>query len=262
MGLWLWKVSFIPHLLLPEVNWKERCNWERPSFLHKVKDQQNVSKPDSNTQRKGNPSWPSEAVNTQCPRGCEGLAVHRPVMIWCNKQGCNEQILCPEAPSRLGICDTCYCIFPSCCDLAYSALNMECLAHGLQARCDPSEVITELREHFQSVRQDLASLTNIFISGQSAGWRLSDLLGFSREEIGSLPLHWPMAFLALLAAASGGLQHRQDGEWAPEARTSQSELLYFTSINLSFQSPSVHMLRSKGNKFKVFLKSTCVLPYF
>ena len=114
--------------------------------------------------------------------------MHRPVMIPCNKQGCNEQIPCPEAPSRLGICDPRYYIFPSCCDLAYSALNMECLAHGLQARCDPSKVITELREHFQSVRQDLASLTNIFISGQSAGWRLSGLLGFSREEIGSLPL--------------------------------------------------------------------------
>lgn len=256
MGLWLWKVSSIPYLLLPGVNWKERCNWERPAFLHKKKDQQNVSKPDSNIQRKGNPSWTSEADNTQCPCGCEWLAVHRPVMIPCNKQGCNEQIPCPEAPSRLGIC-----IFPSCCELADSALNTECLARGLQARCDPSEVIAELREHFQSVRQDLASLTNIFISGQSAGWRLSGLLGFSREEIESLPLLWPMAFLALLAAASGGLQQQHAGEQAPETCASQNEL-YFTSINMSSQSPWVHMLCSKGNKFKVFLKSTCALPCF
>lgn len=39
---------------------------------------------------------------------------------------------------------------------------MECLACGPQARCDPSEVITELRKHFQSMIQDLASLINNF----------------------------------------------------------------------------------------------------
>lgn len=86
---------------------------------------------------------------------------------------------------------------------------MECLARGLQARCDPSEVIAELREHFQSMRQGLASLTNSFISGESAGGRaVWPARVFMRTDLVSSSALTHGLSSSLLASASGGLQHQ------------------------------------------------------
>lgn len=47
--------------------------------------------------------------------------------------------------------------FPPVVNLQIEPVNMKGLAYGLLARCDPREVIIELREHSQHMTQDLAS---------------------------------------------------------------------------------------------------------
>lgn len=98
---------------------------------------------------------------------------------------------------------------------------MECLARGLQARCDPGEVITELRKHFQSMIQALAFLINSF-HFRGICWT-EDCLAcqdFHKKRFGLSSALSPTRPSALLALGSGGCWHQHrgglTGQRAPE----------------------------------------------
>lgn len=148
-----------------------------------------------------------------------------------------------------------------------SALNPQCLAWGHQARCDPSEVIYHTaRDIFKAWSRiwhllQTASFQGNLLDGQRAVWPARIFM--RRDLVPSSALTHGLSS-ALLASTSGAHSTSPAGtsgvSAAPETRS--SSVRYFKWIQLSFQSPSTHTLGAEGNKFRMFLKSTCVPPCF
>lgn len=80
------------------------------------------------------------------------------------------------------------CIFPFGSELANSAINVECLAHGLEARCDPREVITELGQRSQSATRGPGLPVNSPRVRDSAGRLSGRRASFQRRTAASFAL--------------------------------------------------------------------------